>query len=345
MNRMKATVLTRFGGPEVLEFLDVEKPTFRADQMLVRVKACGVCGHDLLNREGHFPDTHPPCVMGHEIAGIVEEVGELVDAFRPGNRVALTQRISCGICPACQGGRDNLCRSGPGFYGEEISGGYGEFVVASPRNAVLLPEGIGLEMGAILSCAVGTGLHALNRARLLPGDTVVVTAASGGVGLHTTQLARTLGLIVIATTSSDRKADYLREAGAHHVIAAPDGQFHKAVRELTGGIGADSVIEIAGAPTFTSSLRSLAPGGRLVVVGNVRPGTVALNPALSILKEIEIVGSGHALVSDLRRVIDLVSRNLVQPRIAEIIPAENAARAHERVRARGGSGRIVLAHS
>lgn len=341
---MKATILTKFGGPAVLQSGDVATPVWRADQMLVRVAACGVCGHDLLNREGHFPDTHPPCVMGHEIAGVVEEVGALVDAFKPGDRVALTQRISCGVCRACRAGRDNLCRAGPGFYGEEISGGYGEFVIASARNAVLLPAGIDLEVGAILSCAIGTGLHALNRARVLPGDTIVVTAASGGVGLHTVELARVLGLRVIATTSSEHKADLLKEAGAHHVIAAPEGQFHKIVRELTDGVGADAVIEIAGKPTFASSLRSLAAGGRLVAVGNLQPGTVQLNPALPILKEIEVVGSGHALVSDLRRVVDLVARGLVRPRIAERVPVRDAAQAHALLGAHTVSGRVVLTH-
>ena len=341
---MKATILTKFGGPAVLQSGDVATPVWRADQMLVRVAACGVCGHDLLNREGHFPDTHPPCVMGHEIAGLVEEVGALVDAFKPGDRVALTQRISCGVCRACRAGRDNLCRAGPGFYGEEISGGYGEFVIASARNAVLLPASIDLEVGAILSCAIGTGLHALNRARVLPGDTIVVTAASGGVGLHTVELARVLGLRVIATTSSEHKADLLKEAGAHHVIAAPEGQFHKMVRELTDGVGVDAVIEIAGKPTFASSLRSLAAGGRLVAVGNVQPGAVQLNPALPILKEIEVVGSGHALVSDLRRVVDLVARGLVRPRIAERIPVRDAAQAHALLGAHAVSGRVVLTH-
>ena len=195
-----------------------------------------------------------------------------------------------------------------------------------------------------MSCAIGTGYHALNRARLLPGDTVVITAASGGVGLHTVELAKLLGLRVIATTSSDSKAEMLKESGADHVIAAPDGQFHKAVRELTGGAGADAVIEIAGGPTFGSSMRSLAAGGRLVAVGNVQPGPVQLNPALPILKEIEIIGSGHALVSDLRHIVDLVSRGLVKPRIAERIPVRDAAHAHTLLETKGVVGRVVLTH-
>ena len=341
---MRATVLTKFGGPEVLQSREVDAPVPREDQMLVRVAACGVCGHDLLNREGHFPDTQLPCVMGHEIAGIVERVGALVAGFKAGDRVALTQRISCGICPTCRAGRDNLCRTGVGFYGEQISGGYGDLVVASPRNAVPLPAGIPLDVGAILSCALGTGFHALQRSRLVAGDTVVVTGASGGVGLHTVDIAKLLGLRVIATTSSEHKAAMLKDAGADHVLAAPDNQFHKAVREITEGLGADAVIEIAGAPTFASSIRSLAPGGRLVVVGNVRPGPVQLNPALSILKEIEVIGSAHATVSDLRRVVDLVARGLLKPRIAARMPVKLASEAHARLAAGESGGRFVLTH-
>ena len=208
---MKATILTKFGGPEALQSGEMPSPRWLGHQMLIRVAACGVCGHDVHNRQGHFPDTHPPCVMGHEIAGTVEEVGALVTAFQPGDRVALTQRISCGVCATCRAGRDNLCRSGPGFYGEQISGGYGEFVIASERNAVRLPDSIDLETGAILSCAVGTGWHALGRARLKAGDSVVVTGATGGVGIHTVELARMLGLRVIAITASESKVELRSE--------------------------------------------------------------------------------------------------------------------------------------
>lgn len=341
---MKAGLFTRFGGPEVLHTGDVPTPTWNAGQMLVRTYACGVCGHDLLNRQGHFPATRLPCVMGHEISGVVEEVGPLVKQFAPGDRVALTQRISCGVCPACRAGRDNLCRSGPGFYGEELSGGYGEFVVASPRNAVSLPPEIDLDVGAILSCAVGTGFHALGRARLTPGDTVVITAASGGVGIHTVELARLMGYRVIAATSSEEKVPLLTQAGADHVLVTAGADFHKAVRELTDGRGADAVIEITGTPTFASSLRSLALGGRLVMVGNVQPGNVPLNPAVPILREVEIVGSGHALVSDLRRVIDLVARGRIHPRIAARLPVSEAAKAHALLTQRRGTGRVVLMH-
>jgi len=340
---MKAGLFTRFGGPEVLHQAEVPTPRYLADQMLVRTHACGVCGHDLLNRQGHFPGTRLPCVMGHEIAGVVEEIGSLVQQFAPGDRVALTQRISCGTCPSCRAGRDNLCRSGPGFYGEDISGGYGQFVIASPRNAVRLPDAIDLSTGAILSCAVGTGLHALGRARLQPADTVLITAATGGVGIHTVELAKLMGYRVLAVTSSEHKSALLKNAGADHVLTGID--FHKDAREITEGRGVDAVIEIAGAPTFAASVRSLCAGARLVMVGNVQPGNVPLNPAIPILREVEIIGSGHALVADLKRVIDLVARGQIKPRIAHSLPIEQAAEAHSLLSQGSAAGRLVLTHT
>jgi len=341
---MQAIVFNKFGGPEVLQPQEIDPPAWRPDQMLVRVAACGVCGHDLLNRAGYFGGTQLPMVLGHEIAGTVEAVGELIHGFQKGDRVALMQRIPCGVCRPCREGRENLCRVGNGFYGEGISGGYGRYVVASERNAVLLGNDIPLQIGAILSCAVGTGYHALLRARVQPGDAIVITAASGGVGIHTVQMARLMGLHTIAITGSVAKVDELKSAGADEVIVSPDFQFHDQVRSLSDGEGAAAVIEIAGTPTLNSSMRSLRPGGRLIVVGNVDPGTVSLNPAVAILKELEIIGSAHACLNELKQVIDLVERGRFAPRIAATHPVSEAAEAHRSLETRSTVGRIVLLH-
>jgi acryloyl-coenzyme A reductase len=341
---MDAMVLSEFGGPEVLRSSTVEVAAIRADQLRVRVAACGVCGHDVLNRAGYFPATPLPAVLGHEIAGTVDEVGALVTRFKLGDRVALLQRQPCGRCRNCIEGRENLCRSGDGFYGEGIVGGYGQWVVASERNAVLLPIEIPFEVGAVLACAVGTGYHALQRARVRAGDCVVVTGASGGVGVHAVQVARLMGLHTIAVTSSDDKREALRAAGADEVIITQTNRFHEQVRDASSGEGASAVVEIAGAPTFNSSIRSLRAGGRLVLVGNVAPGDVALNPAFSILKEIEVIGSGHAVIADLLQVIDLVKRKRLSPIIARTMPLISAADAHRFVEGRSSVGRIVLIH-
>ena len=340
---MLAAVLPRFGGPDVLRCEEVAVPVITPDQMLVRVACCGVCGHDLLNRAGAFPHTRLPCVMGHEIAGTVESAGAALHGFRPGDRVALNQRVSCGTCEPCRAGRDDLCRAGPGFYGEELSGGYGAFVVASARNAVPLPDEIPFEVGAMLTCGIGTGFHALGRARLRLGDTVVVTAASGGVGIHTVKLARCMGMCVIAISGSPTKAARLRAAGADEVVVPDANGFHKRVREITGA-GADAVIEVAGSSTFASSLRCLKPGGRVVLVGNIEPQDVTLSPGLSILRELEVIGSSHATVADLRQVTEMVRRGQVTPEIGATMPVGQAAEAHRLIEEREIVGRVVLVH-
>lgn len=339
-----AVILHAFGGPDCLQVGQAEPPVPAPDQMLIRIAACGVCGHDLTNRAGHFPHTKLPAIMGHEVAGTVEEIGPLVEGFAVGDRVAMIQRLPCGLCHLCRSGRENVCTSGPGFYGEDLAGGYGSHVIASARNAVKLPHEIPLEIACTLSCAIGTGYHALRRADLDIGETVVVTGASGGVGLHTVKLARLAGLRVIAVSSSEAKADRLTEAGADEVIVAPDMRYHTQVRDLTGGIGCHGVIEIAGRPTFESSVRALRSGGRMVVVGNVEPGPVPFNPAMAILRELEFIGSAHATLADLKHVVDLVAQGKITPEIAGSLPIEDAAEAHRRMEARSTSGRMVLVH-
>lgn len=343
-NTMRAIVATAYGPPEVLEACDLPRPIPTQNQMLVLVAACGVCGHDRHARRGDFPLSKPPFVMGHEIAGTVVEVGAAVTSFRVGDRVAMTQRLSCGSCPVCLAGRDNVCVSGVGFYGEGPSGGYGDFVIASPRNAVRVPADLPFDVAAVSGCAIGTGFHALRRSALGIGETVVITAAGGGVGINALALAQLMGLNVIAVTTSVEKAPALTAAGADHVIAAKSGEFHEQVRELTHGAGADGVIEIAGSPTFKSSVRSIRAGGRMVLVGNVQPGAVPLNPAIAILKEIDFVGSGHATRADLARVLDLVAAGKIAPIISERLPRDRAMEAHRILDARANKGRVVLIH-
>ncbi len=341
---MKAMLLSRFGGPGELIEADVPTPQPAPDQMLVRVSACGVCGHDLLNRAGAFPHTPLPCVMGHEVAGEVVECGPLITQFHDGDRVAMIQRIGCGICQPCRSGQENICTSGPGFYGEQISGGYGEYVVASERNALLLPDNIPLDVAPVLSCAIGTGYHALRRAALPMGSTVLVTGASGGVGIHAVRLAALAGHRVIAATSSASKVAGLKVAGADRVVLAGQGGFHEDVRDFTDGAGVDCVLEIAGGPTFRSSVRSIRPGGRMVIIGTVEPGNWPFNPALSILKELDFIGSAHATLNDLRTVIRLVAEGKIAPEIGRTMPMREAAEAHRAMEAKEITGRVVLMH-
>lgn len=339
---MRAVILREYGGPEVLAMGDTAKPRPEADQVLVRVSACGVCGHDLLARRGEL-STPLPIVLGHEISGVVSEVGDQVTSLRVGQRVALVQRIPCGKCPDCLSGATNQCRRGPGFYGEDLNGGYGEYVVASEHNAVPLPEGISQELGAILSCAVGTGLRALRQASLNPGDVVLVTGAGGGVGLNTVKLAVALGLRVLAVSGSTHKHASLRQAGATEVVSSGSvKEIRDAARSMSGSRGAAAAIEITGTPTFAASLSALAPGGRLVLVGNTRPSTLQINPGAIIVRELKILGSAHASRRDLEEVISMVFEGRISPTVSEIRPLDQASELHQAMEERTVTGRAVL---
>jgi D-arabinose 1-dehydrogenase-like Zn-dependent alcohol dehydrogenase len=148
---MQAVVLREFGGPEKMSLEEVAAPTpdsLRDREVLIRVKGVGVCYHDIINRSGKLPRTKLPSILGHEIAGEVKAVGRDVRSFRRGDRVATIQRVHCGRCDLCRRGRTSLCKEGV-FFGEEIPGGYADFVVAEEQGLAKVPDGIPLEEAAI----------------------------------------------------------------------------------------------------------------------------------------------------------------------------------------------------
>jgi len=346
MPTMKAVVLRQFGPAENLVLEEVPAPAadkLRPGEALIRVEAVGVCYHDLINRVGNLPRTKLPSILGHEIAGTVTAVGPEVRDIAVGQRVATIQRAPCGRCDLCRRDRGSLCKEGL-FFGEEIPGGYAPWVVAPTQALAVVPKSITrMEEAAICACTLGTALHvARTRGRVQPGEQVLITGASGGVGLHAIQMVRHLGARPIAVTSSADKAARLHEAGAEEVIVAPDLQFAREARRRTGGRGADVVLEITGALTFDQSLRSLAPAGRLVVVGNLETKMVEVNPGLIILKELEIIGSFATSTAELREVFELVAAGRLKPVVTEVLPLREAAAAHRLLQDRAVLGRIVL---
>ncbi|MBW0102403.1 zinc-binding dehydrogenase [Pseudonocardia sp. KRD-291] len=338
---MRVVELAGTGDASVL--VPATRPTPRPGpgELVVRVGACGVCGHDALARRGELA-AGPGTVLGHEIAGRVVALGPEVPGDWLDRRVALVQRIPCGRCDECAAGATTHCRSGPGFYGEDLDGGYAEYVRASPRNAVPLPDGIDDATGAILSCAVGTGLRALRSAEVWPGQVVVVTGAGGGVGLHTVALARHLGARVVGLVGSAAKVAAVRSAGAEAVVTSDADGLRDAVRTLGGRRGAHVVVETTGAPTFATALRALAPRGRLVLVGNTEPGALPLDPGRTIVKELRVSGSAHADRDDLTEVVELVADGAITPVPAHRRPLAEVADAHAALDARTVTGRAVV---
>jgi acryloyl-coenzyme A reductase len=337
---MRAVVLTAFGGPEVLRVGVVTAPRPADGELLVAVRACGVCGHDALARTGRLGGSLPR-ILGHEIAGEVREVGTGVTRFSPGDRVVLNQRWSCGNCRRCRTGRPNLCVDGRGFYGEDLAGGYAELVLAGEVNAVALPDNVPDVVAATLPCGVGAGLHALRRIGVKAGETVAVMGAGGGVGLNAVALAANIGAHVAGVTHRADKRPAILAAGAKLVVCSSENDAVGAVRTVFGG-GVDAVVDCVGTPTFATAVRLLGRGGRIAVLGNVDPGEIHLRLGSAILREIEVVGSSHATTAELQAAVSLVSRGAVRPVTAATLELEEAAAAHTLLDAGTAAGRVVL---
>jgi D-arabinose 1-dehydrogenase-like Zn-dependent alcohol dehydrogenase len=340
---MQAVVLHQFGSPSHLTLQSVADPRPGPGEVLLRVRACGVCYHDVINRRGSLPRTSVPAILGHEVAGEVVEVGAGVRGWAVGDRAATLQRMSCGACPSCDSGRTSLCKRDNRFFGEELPGGYASLMVAPVGGIGRVPDGMPWAVAATVCCTAGTAVHVVRtRGRVQRGETVLITGASGGVGLQVVQLARLDGAHVIAVTSNEAKARALYNAGAHEVVVSRDLAFAADIRRLTGGEGVQVAIEIVGAATFAHTLKVMAPGGRVVVVGNLDGGTVDLNPGLLIVKELEILGAYATTAAELDLALGLTNAGKLSPFVTEVLPLADAAKAHVRLENRTVAGRLVL---
>jgi acryloyl-coenzyme A reductase len=336
---MRAVLLREIGPPENLRLEDLPDPAPGPGQVLVRVRAAGVCYRDVVDRRGGFPLMKRPVVPGHEFAGEVAAVGERVERFAPGDRVVNLHRAPCGQCDMCRSGNEPRCPHAPLAFGLTADGAYAEYIAAPEGCLVSLPASIPFERGCFLACTAAVALRGLEtRGRLRAGETVLVTGASGGVGLHGLQVARALGARTVAVTSSADKAALLRDSGADEVLVAPDLAFHRQARAL----GIDLVLDCVGVPTLNSSMRSVKPLGRIVVAGNVTPERAEVNPGWVILNEVTLTGSSGCTRRDLERVLAWVEEGAVRPVLAEVLSLERAADAHRRLEERGVVGRLVL---
>lgn len=337
---MHAILLREFGGPEALVPAEVDRPRAGPGEVVLRVRACGVCYLDTIVRQGMRSRAKLPVVLGHEMAGEVVEVGPGVTTLHTGDHAITTTFASCGRCVRCRTGRAYFCPDGVAF-GIERWGGYAEFAAVPEGSACLVPPSIPWAQAAVIACPIGTALDACRKAGVAPGETVLVTGAGGGLGLHAIQAARVHGARVLAVTSSPGKAEALRASGADEVLVAPDLQFAKAVRDATGGRGAAVVIENVGSPIFEQSFRSLATHGRLVFIGELTGQPISLNAAFFILKDLTLRGAQAAAREALPEAVELVRLGRITPRV-ETFPIHEAARVHRLMAERGVTGRAVL---
>lgn len=305
---MKALQLTGLGAP--ISLRETPEPEVGPNDVLIRVRAAGICHSDAHYRAGRSPAGPLPLTLGHEVAGVVERVGAEVQSPRVGDRVCVHYLISCGGCPACGRGDEQFCATGA-MIGHHRAGGWAEFIAVPARNAVSLPVSVEFAHGAIAMCSSATAFHALRRGRLGQGDRVAVFGI-GGLGMSAIQLARALGAAeVFAVDLDPQKLTRASSFGAVPVRAGA-GDPVVAIRERTGGRGVDVALELIGLPlTMEQSLKVLAVHGRAVVAGlAMKPMSVDSYRDL-LGREAELLGANDHLKSELPGLLELIERGAV----------------------------------
>lgn len=318
---MRAIRVNQFGGPEVMKLEEVPDPHPAADEVLVRVKAAGVNPVDTYVRAGMYAvKPSLPYTPGSDAAGIVERVGETVRRFKEGDRVYLAGTLT---------------------------GAYAELAVSKSAMVHPLADTLSFEQGAAVGIPYGTAYRALFvRAHALPGETVLVHGASGGVGIASVQLAGAAGLRVLGTAGSEQGRKLVAEQGAHHVLNHHTPDYLKEVRALTEERGVDLIIEMLANVNLGNDLTVLARNGRVVVVGS--RGTVEINPRETMGRDATILGmtlmnaSSDELASIHAALGAGFANGTLRPIVGRHFPLAEAPRAHQAVMEPGAYGKIVL---
>src|SRR3984893_4155816 len=340
---MKAARIHQHGSPEVLIYEDVPDPKIKANQILVRVRACALNHLDLFIRAG-IPGMKfsMPHILGSDIAGEVIAVGELCERVQTGWRVLLSPGLSCRQCDQCAAGRDNFCRRYT-IFGSGMDGGNAELIAAPEWTAIQIPDDITFEQAAAAPLVSLTAWHMLlGRAKLQVGEDVLVLAASSGVGSMAIQIAKLLRCRVIATAGGEAKMAKAKELGADHVIDHYKQDISAEVKKLTGKRGVDVVFEHVGAATWNKSLESLAPGGRLVTCGNTTGYDVKLDLRFLFSKQWSLLGSFMGPLGELHQVLKFVFRKEIKPVIDKVYPLSEIRAAHEHLENKEQFGQLLV---
>ena len=293
---MKSVRLVQLG--ERLQDVEVAVPEIGPADVLFRVAACGLCHSDAHYRAGISPIAQLPVTPGHEVAGTVEAVGRDVDVFRPGDRVCVHYLAHCGACEFCLRGNEQFCAEVQ-MIGKHRDGGYAEFIKVPARSVFALPDEIPFAQGAIMMCSSATALHALNKARLKPGESVAIFGF-GGLGYSALQLARAFdcGAIYIVDINPAKLAS-AAELGATP-IAATAGDAAQQITDATAGKGVDVAIDFVGtAVTMNQAVRCLGILGRAAMVALSRESMSFVPYTELINKEAEVIGVSDHLASEL----------------------------------------------
>lgn len=324
---------------EPLRLEEITRPEPDVGEVLVRVEAVGVCGTELHFVDGLLTPANTPITLGHEVAGVVAEVGDGVPAFEAGDRVAVQYFHPCGACRSCRVGRENVCEQPLGFLAFVTDGGFAEYVRVPASALVRVPDALTTTQAAPLCCAATTALHAVGVAGLEAGNTAVVYG-TGGVGLSLVQVLVHFGVHVLAVGRSSEKLRLAQRFGAFATVDATGGDAAAQVREHV--VGADAVFELVGtSESTTQALACVGRGGALVYIG-YSFDRVELNPLELVVPEQRILTSVSNTRRELERALELAAAGVLEPAIAGTAGLAEVNEVLAQLRAGEVTGRFVL---
>ena len=341
---MKALVLEEY---KKLVIDEVAAPDVAPNEVLVRVKSCGICGSDVHGFDGGSGRRIPPLIMGHEASGVVDQVGSNVNRFQPGDRVTFESMISCGHCGFCRRGAPNLCdkRRALGVSCEDYRrhGAFAELVNVPEHIVFPIPDNLSFDEAALVE-PISVAVHAVNRTPIQLGDTAVVVGA-GMIGLLALQALRTAGCgRIISVDLEDDRLAIARGLGADDILNSRNVDIPAVIREMTAGLGADIALEAVGADaTVRMSIDSVRKGGIVTLIGNVTPD-VGFPLQSVVTREISVYGS-CASANDYPACLELMDRGAIKaaPIISASVPLDQGAEMFDRLYAKEpGLTKVIL---
>ena len=337
---MKAVRYHSPGPPDVLTYEEAPSPSPERGEALVRVEACGVNRIDVWARSGRYK-TALPHILGTDVAGVVESVGPGTEGAQPGSRVVIYPVLSDGSCVYCRQGLPNLCVS-RGFVGVATEGGYAELLKVPVANLISF-AGVQPEIAAAIPVDFGTAWRGLvSRAKVGPGDAVLVWGAAGGLGHAAIQVAKLQGAVVIAAVGDGSKSRFVRSMGADHVVEYKTQDLVASVRSLTEGAGVSVVFDHVGGDTWGKSIDCLARGGRMVTLGLTSGPKSEVDVRRVYSDEISIMGTYGQSKADIEKVLRLTAEGKLRPSIQTRLPLSSAPEAHRVLESRDVRGKLIL---
>jgi NADPH:quinone reductase-like Zn-dependent oxidoreductase len=340
---VKAVLFHEFGGLDVLQVEEVDDPAPGVGEVLIDVDASALNHLDVDIREGvsRF-DVQPPFILGVEVVGRIAAVGDGVTGWKVGDRVMPYLMDTCGECRFCRTGRESLCLT-PGFISFTTSGGYAEKLACPARHLIRIPDALTDEAAAATQIAFATAWHMLfTRARLQPGESLLINCVGSGIGSAALQLAKLAGALVIGNAGTPEKLARAEEFGLDVAVNYRVQDVPAEVMRVTEGRGVDVVFEHVGGEFFQMGLDSLSKDGRLVICGGHSGEVVPFDIIPFFRSQKQIIGSFVYNRSEVEKVLELAARGVITPLVYKVFPLERARDAMETMERREHFGKIVL---